>query len=466
MLELQKKFYLARKYYNVTLTNIFFYFCTLSVAFHDYMSLFGFFTFLIIANQLISGTMLAFSLVPEPMMVPLVRDEEDVEDLYTDDFFWLHERGVDLLFIFVFFHLFRKLYLVVLDYEQEFAWKSGAFAFLIIQMVVFLGLVLCCTHLSEVTLTIAANALHTAFFFKGKAYWWLFTDKFLNTDTLIRLAYAHYVAAFFLAFLGVIHGLDMHYDWKNENSLDGLRSELIWWDEALSNEFSKTIDVILLVGFCCFFLYTMPEALTYEIFMWGDVGMSTDVRFTGVAPHWYFRPYMAWLIVCPSHKPGLFGLVYFFFAIFYQPNLHGMTEMRNYKINSICKKHWTKYHDSRYTIFDEDECVYIFKSSRYSVESSLWHQITYSVFIMSVFYTTTFLPFGKFYNRLGGNVGMLLAYLYVFAYLGLPSLKKNVTMRSAEVYLYSILHQYSSNTPYTEKTDRKVPINFANYDTV
>lgn len=87
MLELQKKFYLARKYYNVTLTNIFFYFCTLSVAFHDYMSLFGFFTFLIIANQLISGTMLAFSLVPEPMMVPLVRDEEDVEDLYTDDFF-------------------------------------------------------------------------------------------------------------------------------------------------------------------------------------------------------------------------------------------------------------------------------------------------------------------------------------------------------------------------------------------
>ncbi len=31
--------------------------------------------------------MLAFSLVPEPMIVPLVRDEEDIEDLYTDDFF-------------------------------------------------------------------------------------------------------------------------------------------------------------------------------------------------------------------------------------------------------------------------------------------------------------------------------------------------------------------------------------------
>jgi quinol-cytochrome oxidoreductase complex cytochrome b subunit len=85
-------------------------------------------------------------------------------------------------------------------------------SFLLIQGVVFFGLVLCCTHLSEITLTIAANALHTFFFFKGKAYWWLFTDRLLNTDTMIRLAYAHYLAAFFLAFLGLIHGIDMHYD--------------------------------------------------------------------------------------------------------------------------------------------------------------------------------------------------------------------------------------------------------------
>jgi hypothetical protein len=31
--------------------------------------------------------MLAFSVVPEPMLVPIVRDEEDLEDLYTDDMF-------------------------------------------------------------------------------------------------------------------------------------------------------------------------------------------------------------------------------------------------------------------------------------------------------------------------------------------------------------------------------------------
>jgi hypothetical protein len=63
------------------------YFSVMTVSFHDINSLFGFFTFLTIASQLVSGTMLAFSLVPEPMLIPMVREEEDVEDLYTDDFF-------------------------------------------------------------------------------------------------------------------------------------------------------------------------------------------------------------------------------------------------------------------------------------------------------------------------------------------------------------------------------------------
>jgi hypothetical protein len=31
--------------------------------------------------------MLALSLLPEPMLIPVVRDEEDLEDLYIDDFF-------------------------------------------------------------------------------------------------------------------------------------------------------------------------------------------------------------------------------------------------------------------------------------------------------------------------------------------------------------------------------------------
>jgi len=401
-----------RVYYPIQGKSIFNYFALLSLAFHDIYSLFGFFIFLIVASQCISGIMLAFSLIPEPMLIPMVREEEDIEDLYIDDFFWLHERGVDLIFIFSYFHLFRKLYLNVFEYENEAAWKSGVFTFLIFQVVVFFGLVLCCTHLSEITLTIAANILHTFFAFKGKAYWWIFTDKQLSTDTMVRLAYAHYLAAFFMAYLGLIHGIDMHYDWKTETSFDGIDAEVAWWDEGLCSELGHSMDVLVIVSIVSWFVYVEPEALSYEIFMWGDVGLVTDVRYYGVAPHWYFRPFMAWLIACPHHKTGIFGLIYFFLILFYQPVLHGTTEQDNYNKKTLMFFKW-KLKTSNF-----------FSGSYINLEMNLYHNFTYALFVSSCLYAASFLPYGRFYNRLGGNVGMLGAYMYLYLYLGLNALRR------------------------------------------
>lgn len=411
-------------YYSFAIKSIFQYFAILSVSFHDIHSLFGFFTFLVVASQLVSGTMLAFSLVPEPMIVPIVREEEDTEDLYIDDFFWLHERGVDLVFTFSYLHLFRKLYLNVFEYENESAWKSGVFTFLIFQVVVFAGLVLCCTHLSEITLTIAANILHTFFAFKGKFYWWIFTDKQLNTDTMIRLAYLHYLSAFYMAYLGLVHGVDMHYDWKNETSFDGLDTEMVWWDEALSNELSHVLDAFIILTVVWWFMFTEPEALTYEIFMWGDIGIVTDVRFYGVAPHWYFRPYMAWLIACPHHKTGIFGLLFYFFILFYQPVLHGTSEFNNYNKRTLL---FVKRKLNRNNFF---------AASYINLEMNLYHQITYGLFIGCCMYCTSFLPYGRFYNRLGGNIGMLGAYMYVFFYLGFPIFRRPVFLELFSYFLY------------------------------
>eukprot|EP01017_Pseudomicrothorax_dubius_P050136 TRINITY_DN943_c0_g1_i6.p1 TRINITY_DN943_c0_g1~~TRINITY_DN943_c0_g1_i6.p1 ORF type:complete len:104 (+),score=1.53 TRINITY_DN943_c0_g1_i6:66-377(+) len=76
-----------QSYMRLSLSAIFTYFASLTVAFHDINALYGFMIFLVIASQLVSGTMLSFSLVTEPMIIPIVRDEEDLEDLYTDDFF-------------------------------------------------------------------------------------------------------------------------------------------------------------------------------------------------------------------------------------------------------------------------------------------------------------------------------------------------------------------------------------------
>jgi hypothetical protein len=78
---------IARPYFTLSINSLLSYVTTLSVSFNDLPSLFGFMVFAVIISQLISGTMLSFSLIPESMYIPMSRDEEDLEDLFIDDFF-------------------------------------------------------------------------------------------------------------------------------------------------------------------------------------------------------------------------------------------------------------------------------------------------------------------------------------------------------------------------------------------
>ncbi len=139
--------------------------------------------------------------------------------------------------------------------------------------------------------------------------------------------------------------------------------------------------------------------------MWGDIGLSTDVRFYGVAPHRYFRPFMAWLIACPFHKTGIFGLLFFFVTLYYQPNLHGVSDQNNFdkKVFVVFSKNSLKKNT--------------FVSYTPTIDSNLYYQIIYFFFIMCCLYTTSFLPYGRFFNQIGGNWGFLMAYFYVFFYL-------------------------------------------------
>lgn len=386
------------------------YFFNLTIKFHYSISVFGFFIILTFMSQILSGIMLAFSLVPECMLIPVVRDEEDLEDLYTDDFFWLHERGVDVIFIFSYIHLFRKLYLLNYYLEHEFAWKSGTFTLILIQVVTFLGLVLCCTHLSDITLKIASNTLHTFFMLKTKVYWWLFTDKNLNTDTIIRLAYAHYISAFILFFVAFLHAVDMHYDWKNDFNFDSLENELQWWNEVFLNELFSFFDICILLFIICLYLYSEPEALSYEIFMWGDIGLITEPKFNQVAPHWYFRPLMSFLLVIPHAIIGVLGLVFFFFLIYHQ-----VTLTKNYELG-LYKSKITNFNTSNPFLLK-------YNVQKINIDFNIIYQSTFYFFLIACLYTTTFLPNGKYYQLLGGNKGMLFSYFYILLYLTFPSFK-------------------------------------------
>jgi hypothetical protein len=196
-----------------------------------------------------------------------------------------------------------------------------------------------------------------------------------------------------------------------------------WWDEALLNELGTFIEFLIILNIVCWWIYPDPEALSYEIFMWGDIGLISDVRFYGVAPHWYFRPYMAWLIVCPHHKTGIFGLLFLFFILFYQPTIHNFNE--------------NNFYFKKQLLFNSTKQINFYKQFYFNIEFNLFYQLFFGFFFMCVLYTNTFLPYGRFYNRLGGNNGMLFSYLFVFFYLATIIFRRPIFINLYYYFIYN-----------------------------
>ena len=71
----------------MTLLKLVNYFTVLSVNFHEFNALWGFFALVTILSQFISGFLVALSYIPEPMLVPISRDEEDMEGKSIEEAF-------------------------------------------------------------------------------------------------------------------------------------------------------------------------------------------------------------------------------------------------------------------------------------------------------------------------------------------------------------------------------------------
>lgn len=373
---------------NINKIKFFFtYFYNMTTGFYSFKSIVGALLFFIIIAQCLTGFFLSIAYVPDSLLYPISRDFDDMEDLFADDILWMHERGVDLIFIFVFLHVFRKLFLIN-NYAQFNTWSTGAFLFILIHISVFFGLSLCCTHLSDITMTIAANLIYSILFKINNITWFLFTDSTLNLDVLMRLSILHYLVSFFLLVFSFLHLIDMHYDWKDLNYFSGSIFNIIWSSNVVKFEFYNFFLFFLFIYLYAFFCFDLNEPTSYELFTWGDVGIVNDIRFLGVSPHWYFRAYMSWLLVCPHHYIGLFGLIFFIICLSLQ--------------------NWLK--KSIYMYFNN-------YNKFYSVNFNVYYVVFYVFFLLSICYTFSMLPYGKFYNRLYGNFFLLFSYFFIYIYI-------------------------------------------------
>jgi hypothetical protein len=86
----------------------------------------------------------------------------------------------------------------------------GGYAFLWFHYIIFLGISLSCTHLSDLTFTVFANVFWSLFNNAYKTYYLLFTNKHLNMDQLIRLMMLHYFTPWYYLYLVKLHVLFCH----------------------------------------------------------------------------------------------------------------------------------------------------------------------------------------------------------------------------------------------------------------
>jgi len=110
--------------------------------------------------------------------------------------------------------------------------------------------------------------------------------------------------------------------------------------------------------------------------------------------------------------------------LFYQPALHGAKENNDYRTRSMtfCTPRFRKYG--------------VLATEYYNVENNLYTQETFGLFFFCCLYTTSFLPYGRFYNRVGGNTGSLMSFMYIFSYLTFPFLRKPYTKELLSLFYF------------------------------
>jgi quinol-cytochrome oxidoreductase complex cytochrome b subunit len=368
----------------------------LLLPFSSTTSIIGFMLLLTIGLQLISGFFLGWYYIPEPGLVIELREEMFNDTRFGVEVFYTHVRGVDTIFVLSYLHILKKIYIKNYIVADSDGWLVGGYAFFWLHIIVFFGISLSATHLSDLTLTIGANIFWSILNFTFKTYYILFTNKHLNTDQLTRFMLFHYFTPWFYLYLIQVHVMFCHESWdtdSGENTIEDKSTTYIaWFYDAFLKEIQDAWFWTQFV-FIYFILHHFnASTVTYHFFERWNISELDEIRFYGVAPHWYFRPLMGLLTITPTHYEGLLWMGMWFILLAAMP-----------LVNSIYNS-GVKY------------------LSVIPSQNSLLQTSAFITFMLSMYCAASMLPCGRYYyDPEGGYVGnpwVKFSYQYSYLYLG------------------------------------------------
>jgi len=362
----------------ISLSSIFFSYLNffvnrLVLPFSSVTSVIGFSLLLAIIMQLLSGFYLGWYFIPEPGLVIELREEMFNETRFGFEIFSMHVRGVDVIFVLSYIHILKKIYLKNYITSESDGWILGGYAFFWFHYVVALGICLSATHLSDLTLTIVANIFWSLFNNIYKSYYIIFTNKHLNIDQLTRLTVLHYFTPWYYLYLIQLHILFCHESWDSDSGEttyeDKSGSYISWFFDAFLKEIQDAWYIIVLTYLFFYYHHYNAKTINFFFFEKWNISENDEIRFYGVAPHWYFRPLMGILVIAPTHYEGLMWMALFFLLLTFLPIFYNF-----------------------YNVFNKYVTILV-------MQSSILQTFFFSTFMMSLFYSASIFTLWKILLR-------------------------------------------------------------------
>nr|WOE98466.1 cytochrome b [Pegophysema philippiana] len=257
---------------------------------------------LCLSVQLVSGIFLAMHYTPDVEMA-----FSSVTHIMRDvNGGWLirsiHANGASFFFLCIYMHIGRGIYYG--SYLLTKVWSSGVTLLIMLMATAFLGYVLPWGQMSYWGATVITN-LVTAVPYIGKTVlYWLWGGYTVGNPTLVRFYVLHFMLAFAMAVVVVVHMVLLH----EEGSNNPLGSELLG-DKVPFHMYFTLKDIVgflVMGGLMLFICLATPD-----IFMDAENFKTADPLLTPVhiQPEWYFLFAYAILRSIPNKTGGVVALL-------------------------------------------------------------------------------------------------------------------------------------------------------------
>lgn len=292
-------------------------------------------------------------------------------------------------------HILKKVYLKNYVTSEPDGWLLGGYAFFWFHYIVALGISLGGSHLSDITLTIVANIFWSLFNNTYKSYYIMFTNKHLNVDQLTRFMLMHYFTPWYYLYLVQLHVMFCHESWDTdggENTYEDRSVTLVsWFFDAFIKEMQDAWFWSSFVFSYFAVHYFDSGTVNYFYFERWNIFELDEIRFYGVAPHWYFRPFMGLLTISPTHYEGLMWFGLWLILLAFLPLIHSFY-----------------YPGDKYLLV-------------VPIQNSWIQSVGFLLFVLSLYCAASMLPCGRYYYEpeggYTGNAWVKWSYQYCYLYL-------------------------------------------------